>query len=113
MFAYSERPGTLASRKLEDDIPEEIKKRRLSQVVALQQKHSLERSESFVGKITEVLIEKTSKKSANEWAGRNPQNTMVVFPKEDYKIGEFVMVKVESCTSATLKGNAVGYSKNN
>ena len=113
MFAYSERPGTLASRKLEDDISEETKKRRLSQVVALQQKHSLEISESFVGKITEVLIEKTSKKSAHEWAGRNPQNTMVVFPKEDYKIGEFVMVKVESCTSATLKGNAVGYSKNN
>ena len=113
MFAYSERPGTLASRKLEDNVSEKTKKRRLSQVVALQQKHSLQRSKRFVGKITEVLIEKTSKKSADEWAGRNPQNTMVVFPKEDYKIGEFVMVKVESCTSATLKGNAVGYSKNN
>jgi len=113
MFAYSERPGTLASRKLKDDIPEKIKKRRLSQVVALQQKHSLQRNEEFIGKITEVLIEKTSKKSNYEWAGRNPQNTMVVFPKENFKIGEFVMVKVESCTSATLKGRAVGYSKNN
>ena len=113
MFAYSERPGTLASRKLKDDIPYEIKKRRLSQVVALQQKHSLQRNEEFIGKITEVLIEKTSKKSNYEWAGRNPQNTMVVFPKENFKIGEFVMVKVESCTSATLKGRAVGYSKNN
>ena len=113
MFAYSERPGTLASRKLKDDIPDNIKKRRLSQVVALQQKHSLQRNEEFIGKITEVLIEKTSKKSNYEWAGRNPQNTMVVFPKENFKIGEFVMVKVESCTSATLKGRAVGYSKNN
>ena len=113
MFAYSERPGTLASRKLKDDIPDEIKKRRLSQVVALQQKHSLQRNEEFIGKITEVLIEKTSKKSNYKWAGRNPQNTMVVFPKENFKIGEFVMVKVESCTSATLKGRAVGYSKNN
>ena len=92
---------------------EETKKIRLQQVVEIQQKHSLEKSKEFVGKITEVLIEKTSKKSTKEWAGRNPQNTMVVFPKENYKIGEFVMVIVESCTSATLKGKAVGYSKNN
>lgn len=113
MFSYSERPGTFAARKLVDDITEETKKIRLQQVVEMQQKHSLEKSKEFIGKITEVLIEKTSKKSSNEWAGRNPQNTMVVFPKENYKIGEFAMVKIKSCTSATLKGEAVGYSKNN
>ena len=113
MFSYSERPGTLAARKLVDDITEETKKIRLQQVVEMQQKHSLEKCKEFIGKITEVLIEKTSKKSTKEWAGRNPQNTMVVFPKENYKIGEFVMVLIKSCTSATLKGEAVGYSKNN
>ncbi|CAI8428387.1 MAG: tRNA-2-methylthio-N(6)-dimethylallyladenosine synthase [Formosa sp. Hel3_A1_48] len=112
MFAYSERPGTLAERKLEDDIPEEVKKRRLSEVVELQQKHSLYRSQEFLNQVTEVLIEKTSKKSDAEWSGRNPQNTTVVFPKEDYKVGDFVLVKIEDCTSATLKGKVVGYSEN-
>ena len=112
MFAYSERPGTLAERKMADDIPEEVKKRRLSEVVELQQKHSLYRSQEFLNQVTEVLIEKTSKKSDAEWSGRNPQNTTVVFPKENYKVGDFVMVKIEDCTSATLKGKAIGYSKN-
>lgn len=112
MFAYSERPGTLAERKMEDDIPEEVKKRRLSEVVELQQKHSLYRSQEFLNQVTEVLIEKTSKKSDAEWSGRNPQNTTVVFPKENYKVGDFVLVKIEDCTSATLKGKAIGYSKN-
>ncbi|MGB0455392.1 MAG: tRNA (N6-isopentenyl adenosine(37)-C2)-methylthiotransferase MiaB [Flavobacteriaceae bacterium] len=112
MFAYSERPGTLAERKMKDDIPEEVKKRRLSEVVELQQKHSLYRSQEFLNQVTEVLIEKTSKKSDAEWSGRNPQNTTVVFPKENYKVGDFVMVKIEDCTSATLKGKAIGYSKN-
>jgi tRNA-2-methylthio-N6-dimethylallyladenosine synthase len=112
MFSYSERPGTLAERKMEDNVPEEIKKRRLSEVVELQQKHSLYRSQEFLNQVTEVLIEKTSKKSDAEWSGRNPQNTTVVFPKENYKVGDFVMVKIEDCTSATLKGKAIGYSKN-
>ena len=112
MFAYSERPGTLAERKMKDDVPEEVKKRRLSEVVELQQKHSLYRSQEFLNQVTEVLIEKTSKKSDAEWSGRNPQNTTVVFPKENYKVGDFVMVKIEDCTSATLKGKAIGYSKN-
>ena len=103
----------MAARKLEDDIPEATKKLRLQEVVTLQQKHSLERSQGFLGQVTEVLIEKTSKKSDAEWAGRNPQNSTVVFPKEQYKIGDFVMVKIENCTSATLKGVALGYSKNN
>lgn len=113
MFAYSERPGTLAERKLDDDIPDAVKKRRLQEVVSLQQKHSLERSQAFLGQTVEVLIEKTSKKSENEWAGRTPQNNMVVFPKEHYAIGEFVLVKIYDCTSATLKGKAISYSKNN
>lgn len=113
MFAYSERPGTLAERKLDDDVPEDIKKRRLQEVVDLQQQHSLERSQEFLGQTVEVLIEKTSKKSDSEWAGRTPQNTMVVFPKENYKVGEFVLVRIDNCTSATLKGKATGYSNNN
>ena len=112
-FPYSERPGTLAERKLEDDIPEDTKKRRLQEVVALQQQHSLERSQEFLGQTVEVLVEKTSKKSDLEWAGRTPQNTMVVFPKKHYNVGDFVWVIIDDCTSATLKGNAVGHSKNN
>ena len=110
MFAYSERPGTLAARKLEDDIPEEVKKRRLSEIIAVQGKISLERTQRFVGQTVEVLIEKTSKRSDLEWSGRNSQNTTVVFPKENYKVGDFVEVYVEDCTSATLIGKAVGYS---
>ena len=111
MFAYSERPGTLAARKMEDDVPEEVKKRRLQEVVDLQQKLSLERTQRFVGQVVEVLIEKSSKKSDAHWSGRNPQNTTVVFPKENYKPGDFVNVKVTDCTSATLIGEAVGYSE--
>ena len=110
MFAYSERPGTLAARKLEDDIPEEVKKRRLSEIIAVQGKISLERTKRFVGQTVEVLIEKTSKRSDLEWSGRNSQNTTVVFPKENYKVGDFVEVYIEDCTSATLIGKAVGYS---
>ncbi len=113
MFAYSERPGTLAAKKMIDDIPEEVKKRRLEEVIELQQKHALYRTQQHVGKIEEVLIEGVSKKNPNEWKGRNTQNTVIVFPKEHYKLGDFVMVKVEDCTSATLRGIAVGYSENN
>ena len=113
MFAYSERPGTMAARKFEDDIPEETKKRRLSEIVALQQEHSKYRTSQFLGKTVEVLIEKASKKSDAHWSGRNTQNTVVVFPKENYKVGDFVNVKISDCTSATLIGEAVGYSDNN
>jgi tRNA-2-methylthio-N6-dimethylallyladenosine synthase len=113
MFAYSERPGTLAERKMKDDVPEIVKKRRLSEIVALQQKHSAFRTSQHLGKIEEVLIEKSSKKSEAHWAGRNTQNTTVVFPKEHYKKGDFVNVKITDCTSATLIGEAVGYSENN
>jgi len=113
MFAYSERPGTLAERKMEDDIPANIKKRRLNEIIQLQQKHSLFRTEQQLGKVVEVLIEKESKKSDLHWAGRNSQNTVVVFPKAHYKVGDFVNVRITDCTSATLIGEALDYSKNN
>lgn len=112
MFMYSERPGTLAARKLEDDVPEEVKKRRLTEIVDLQQKHSAFHTQKTVGKTVEVLIEKESRKSDQHWSGRTPQNTVAVFPKEHYKPGDFVMVKITDCTTATLLGEAVGYSEN-
>ena len=111
MFAYSERPGTLAARKMDDDVPEEVKKRRLNEIIDLQQKMALERTKRFVGQVVEVLIEKDSKRSNLHWSGRNSQNTVVVFPKEDYKPGDFVNVKITDCTTATLIGEAVGYSE--
>lgn len=112
MFIYSERPGTMAARKMEDDVPLEVKKRRLTEIINLQQKHSAYRTQQFLGKTVEVLIEKESKKSDAHWSGRNPQNTVVVFPKENYQPGDFVMVKINDCTSTTLIGEAVGYSEN-
>jgi tRNA-2-methylthio-N6-dimethylallyladenosine synthase len=111
MFAYSERPGTLAARKLEDNIPEETKKRRLREIIDLQQQHGLYRTRLHLGKVEEVLIEGPSRKSDQHWMGRNSQNTVVVFPKEGYKVGEFVDVVIRDCTSATLIGQAVGYSE--
>lgn len=111
MFIYSERPGTLAARKMADDVPEAIKKRRLQEIVDLQQKHALEKTQAMLGKTVEVLIEKPSKRSSEHWSGRNSQNTTVVFPKENYQTGDFVMVKITNCTSTTLIGEAVGYSE--
>lgn len=111
MFMYSERPGTLAARKMEDDVQQEVKKRRLQEIVDLQQKLSMQRTSRFLGKTVEVLIEKDSKKSDAHWSGRNSQNTVVVFPKEHYKPGDFVNVWIENCTSTTLIGKAVGYSE--
>lgn len=108
MYAYSERPGTMAERKLEDDVPPETKKRRLAEIIALQRYHCRERTEQHLGKIQEVLIEGPSKKSDEHWMGRNSQNTVAVFPKEHYKVGDFAMVRMDSCTSATLIGEAVG-----
>ena len=111
MYAYSERPGTLAGRKMEDDVTEETKQRRLQEIVDLQRKHGLARTQEFVGKTVEVLVEKTSKKSAEELSGRNSQSLVVVFPRERYKIGDFVNVKITNCTSGTLIGEAMGYSE--
>lgn len=113
MFSYSERPGTLAARKMEDDVPEETKKRRLQEIVDLQQKLSEERTSRFLNQTVEVLIEKESKKSNAHWSGRNSENVVTVFPKKNYKVGDFVLVKINDCTSATLIGEAFGYSDMN
>lgn len=108
MFAYSERPGTLAAKRFEDDIPESVKKRRLTEVVNKQQEHSLFRLQNFVGKVQKVLIEGFSKRSDQDYCGRNDQNTMVVFPIDArFKPGEYVNVLAERCTSATLIGRIV------
>ena len=103
----------LAGRKMEDDVPEEAKLRRLQEIVDLQRKHSAFRTQEFLGQTVEVLIEKTSKKSEEQLSGRNSQSITVVFPRENYKIGDFVNVKINSCTSGTLIGEAVGYSDMN
>ncbi len=113
MFSYSERPGTMAARKFTNDVPEEVKKRRLSEIIAVQRNHALYRTQQHLGKIEEVLVEGNSKKSKAHWMGRNSQNTVVVFPKENYKKGDFVNIKINDCTSGTLLGVAVEYSKNN
>lgn len=108
MFAYSERPGTLAAKRYEDDVPEEVKKRRLTEVVNKQQEHSLYRLQNFVGKVHKVLIEGFSKRSDKDYCGRNDQNTMVVFPVDErFKPGQYVNVLAERCTSATLIGTIV------
>jgi tRNA-2-methylthio-N6-dimethylallyladenosine synthase len=111
MYAYSERPGTLAAKKIKDDVPETVKQRRLSEIIAKQREHSQFRTAEYMGKTVCVLVEKTSKKFDTQWSGRSTQNTVVVFPKETYQIGDFVDVKINECTSATLIGIATGYSK--
>jgi len=113
MFSYSERPGTMAARKLKDDVPETVKKRRLQEIIDQQRKHCLYRTKQYMGKTEEVLIEGSSKKSDAHWMGRTSANTVVVFPKEHYKAGDFVNVKIKDCTSATLLGDAVGLTENN
>ena len=108
MFAYSNRPGTPADKKMEDDVPEDVKKRRLTEIIEVQQRHSKERMEEYVGKVHEVLIERTSRKNDKEWSGRISQNAVMVFPiVEGTKVGDFVKVKALDCTSATLIGEMV------
>ncbi len=107
MFAYSERPNTPAAKKLTDDIPADIKNRRLTEVIAKQQQHSLERNQMAIGKVHRILVEGFSKRSAEHLCGRNDQNKMVVFPKENFKKGDYVNVLVTECTAATLIGKAV------
>lgn len=105
MFFYSERPGTLAARKYEDDIPLEVKKRRLNEVIRLQNSISLKHNQKDVGKVFKILIEGDSKKSDQEFKGRNSQNKMFVFPKRDgLKAGDYTWVQVESVSSATMRG---------
>ena len=108
MFFYSERPGTLAARKFEDDIPLEVKKRRLNEVIRVQNAISLKHNQKDIGKVFKVLIEGDSKKSDQDFKGRNSQNKMCVFPKQDgLKAGDYTWVKVESVSSATMKGQIV------
>lgn len=107
MFFYSERPKTLAERKYKDDIPEDVKLRRLNEVIETQNRLSRESNAKDVGQVYEVLIESTSKRSTEHFSGRNSQNKVVVFPRENFQPGDIVEVKIESSTSATLIGTAV------
>jgi tRNA-2-methylthio-N6-dimethylallyladenosine synthase len=109
MFMYSQRPGTLAERRYKDDVPEDVKKRRLQEIVALQNRLSLESNQRDIGKTFKVLIEGDSKRSDKDWMGRNSQNKVIVFPKEDdtLKKGDYVTVKVDDCTQATLLGKII------
>jgi tRNA-2-methylthio-N6-dimethylallyladenosine synthase len=109
MYFYSERPGTLAARRYKDDVPEEVKRRRLDEVVAFQRQLNLQSNQRDLGKTFKVLIEGDSKKSDKHWRGRNSQNKMLVFPKENYPLnkGGYVMVRVDDCTGGTLLGKIV------
>jgi tRNA-2-methylthio-N6-dimethylallyladenosine synthase len=107
MFKYSERPNTIAQKKLEDDVPEDIKSARLQEIIKLQQTLSHESNKRDIEKVFEVLVEGTSKKSEKELMGRNSQNKVVVFPRGNFKTGDYVQVKVTSCTPATLIGEFV------
>ena len=107
MFKYSERPGTMAARKYKDDISEEIKTARLNEIITLQSKLSAKSKKADIGKICRVLVEGTSKRSDEYHYGRNSQNKVVVFPMGKVVKGDFVNVKVEKCTSATLIGHII------
>lgn len=104
MFKYSERPGTAAAGRLKDDVPEEIKIKRLEEVIQLQQKLSLKNNQNDIGKDFEVLVEGKSKRSKDFMSGRTSQNKVVIFPKMDFKSGDYIKVKIERCTAATLFG---------
>ena len=108
MFKYSERPHTLAADTMTDNVPEEVKERRLREIIDLQQKLSLASNKKDVGKVCEVLIESESKRSSDQWSGRNSQNKMVVFGKNGEKPGDYVRVKISRYTSATLIGENEG-----
>ncbi len=110
MYKYSERPGTPAAKKLTDDIPEEVKGRRLQEIIALQNDISKAKNQKYIGKVVEVLVEGESKRSTEEWMGRNDQNVVTVFPKENYQKGDLVKVLVESASTTTLRGKALELS---
>lgn len=107
MFKYSERPGTYAAKFLKDDVPEEVKLRRLDEIISLQQEISLQSNKEGIGKTYEVLVEGFSKRSNEQFYGRSQQNKVIIFPKAGHKIGDFVHVKVENVTAATLIGTAL------
>ncbi len=105
MFKYSERPGTLAAKKYKDDVPEQEKLRRLNEIISLQRELSLQSNKKDIGKVFEVLVEGESKRDKNKYFGRNSQNKVIVFDKENTQKGDYVNVKIESCSSATLLGS--------
>jgi len=107
MFKYSERPGTKAARHMKDDVPEEVKTARLTQIIDLQNQLSLRSNNRDVGRVFEVLIEGTSKRSADQLFGRTSQNKVVVFDRKEHRIGEYATVRITGCTSATLFGEAI------
>ncbi len=107
MFKYSERPKTLAERRFEDNVPEETKARRITEIIEKQGEHSLLSHKRQIGKIEKVLIEGYSKRSEEHLCGRNGRNSMVIFPKGNFKKGDYVMVEITDCTSATLFGAVV------
>ncbi|MFM1915128.1 MAG: hypothetical protein RLZZ531_797 [Bacteroidota bacterium] len=107
MFKYSERPKTLAERRFDDDIPEEVKGRRLNEIIEKQLASSLKSNQKQIGTVQKVLIEGTSKRSEEHLCGRTGRNSMVVFPKENYQKAQYVMVRIDECTSATLMGEVV------
>ncbi len=109
LFFNRERPGTLAQRRYADDIPEEVKKRRLKEIVDLQNRLSLERNLLDLNQTYKVLIESDSKRDGQAWMGRNSQNKVIVFPKgnRDHRPGDYVWVQVKECTKATLLGEIV------
>ena len=107
MFFYSERPGTLAARKLADDVPLETKKRRLQEIIDLQQIHSAERNKRGIGRVHKVLVENFSKRSKEDLSGRNDQNQVVIFPKQNFSKGDYVDVLVHSSSASTLLGEVV------
>ncbi|MGC6432784.1 MAG: tRNA (N6-isopentenyl adenosine(37)-C2)-methylthiotransferase MiaB [Crocinitomicaceae bacterium] len=107
MYMYSERPKTLAERKFEDDIPQEVKQRRLTEIINKQLEHSLENNKKEIGKTVQVLVEGFSKKSKDDLFGKDPRNSVVVFPKENAQKGDYVYVEITDCTSSTLIGKLV------
>lgn len=107
MFKYSERPKTLAERRFKDDVPEDVKGKRLNEIIDLQLASSLYWHQQQIGKTKKVLVEGKSKRSDEEWCGRDGRNSMVIFPKGDFDKGQYVMVKITECTSATLRGEVV------
>ncbi len=107
MFKYSERPDTVAAKRFKDDIAEDIKSKRLEEIIELQMKLALESNQRDIGKTFKVLIDNVSKRSKLKLSGRNSQNKVVVFPKENFNIGDYVTVRITDCTSATLMGDAI------
>ena len=111
MYTYSERPKTLAERKYTDSVPEEVKSKRLTEIIEKQRNYSHEINKKQIGKTVKVLVENISKKSEEHMSGRDGRNTVVVFPKGNLTKGQYVLVKVEDCTSATLLGSVIEISK--